>query len=78
MENLEPWFLTAHLAPLEKRRLFPRNDVAEGGGAGSTAPLPQGLLYHKLRDQPLTPLQASAFLTLNRKLRKHRAPRGTD
>lgn len=48
------------------------------GGGGSTAPLPQGLLYHKLRDQPLTPLQASVFLTLNRKLRKHRAPRGTD
>lgn len=27
MENLEPWFLTAHLAPLEKRWPFPRDDV---------------------------------------------------
>lgn len=33
----------------------------------------QGLLYHKLRDQPLTPLKASVFLTLHRKLRKHTA-----
>lgn len=27
METLEPWFLTAHLAPLEKGQLLSREDV---------------------------------------------------